>query len=62
MTINTNAGASSAALQLSRSQEMLTRSLNKLSSGNRIVQPPMGKRASPTKRAPKTALDAAKAR
>jgi len=39
MTINTNPGASAAALQLSRSQDMLTRSLNKLSSGNRIVQP-----------------------
>ena len=39
MTINTNPAASSAALQLSRSQDMLTRSLNKLSSGSRIVQP-----------------------
>jgi flagellin len=39
MTINTNPGASSAALHLSRSQDMLTKSLNKLSSGSRIVQP-----------------------
>jgi flagellin len=39
MTINTNVGASSAALQLSRSQDMLTQSLNRLSSGSRIVEP-----------------------
>jgi flagellin len=39
MTINTNPAASASALQLSRSQDMLTRSLNKLSSGSRIVQP-----------------------
>lgn len=39
MTINTNPGASAAALHLSRSQDMLTKSLNKLSSGSRIVQP-----------------------
>ena len=39
MTINTNPGATAAALHLSRSQDMLTKSLNKLSSGSRIVQP-----------------------
>ena len=39
MTINTNPGASAAALNLSRSQDMLTKSLNKLSSGSRIVHP-----------------------
>ena len=39
MTINTNPAASAAALNLSRSQDMLTKSLNKLSSGSRIVQP-----------------------
>ena len=39
MTINTNPSATSAALNLSRSQDMLTRSLNKLSSGSRIVEP-----------------------
>ena len=39
MTINTNPSASAAALNLSRSQDMLTKSLNKLSSGSRIVQP-----------------------
>ena len=39
MTINTNPGAASAALHLGRSQDMLTRSLNRLSSGSRIVQP-----------------------
>jgi flagellin len=39
MTINTNPGASAAALHLSRSQDMLAKSLNKLSSGSRIVQP-----------------------
>lgn len=39
MTINTNPAASAAALHLSRSQDMLTKSLNKLSSGSRIVQP-----------------------
>lgn len=38
MTINTNPSASAAALNLNRSQEMLTKSLNKLSSGSRIVQ------------------------
>ena len=39
MTINTNTGASSAALHLNRSQEMLNKSLSRLSSGSKIVQP-----------------------
>jgi len=39
MTINTNPAASAAALHLTRSQDMLSKSLNKLSSGSRIVQP-----------------------
>ena len=39
MTINTNLAASSAANYLNRNQEMLTKSLNRLSSGSRIVTP-----------------------
>jgi len=39
MTINTNPAASAAALHLTRSQDMLSKSLTKLSSGSRIVQP-----------------------
>jgi flagellin len=39
MTINTNLSAISAARNLSSSQEMLTKSLNRLSSGSRIVSP-----------------------
>jgi flagellin len=38
MTINTNPGASAAAQHLQQSQEMLNKSLNRLSSGSRIVQ------------------------
>jgi flagellin len=39
MTINTNLSAISAARNLNSSQEMLTKSLNRLSSGSRIVSP-----------------------
>lgn len=39
MTINTNPGASSAALHLRNSSDMLNQSLNRLSSGSRIVKP-----------------------
>lgn len=39
MTINTNLSAISAARNLNNSQEMLTKSLNRLSSGSRIVSP-----------------------
>ena len=39
MRINTNLSAISAARNLSSSQEMLTKSLNRLSSGSRIVSP-----------------------
>jgi flagellin len=39
MTINTNPGASAAALHLRNSSEMLNQSLNRLSSGSRIVKP-----------------------
>jgi len=39
MTINTNPGATAAAFHLSHSQEMLNKSLNRLSSGSRIVRP-----------------------
>ena len=38
MTINTNSSASSASLHLQHSQEMLNKSLNRLSSGSKIVQ------------------------
>ncbi len=38
MTINTNPGASSAALHLQHSQQMLNKSLNRLSSGSKIVE------------------------
>lgn len=38
MTINTNTSASSASLHLQHSQEMLNKSLNRLSSGSKIVQ------------------------
>ncbi len=37
--INTNSAASAAARQLDASQEMLSRSLNRLSSGSKIVNP-----------------------
>ena len=39
MTINTNPGATTAARNLMHSQEMLQKSLNRLSSGSKIVQP-----------------------
>lgn len=39
MTINTNPGASSAARHLNNSHEMLNSSLNRLSSGSKIVKP-----------------------
>jgi len=39
MTINTNLSATAAARNLNTSQEMLTKSLNRLSSGLRIVNP-----------------------
>lgn len=39
MTINTNPAATSAARTLNRSQEMLNKSLNRLSSGSKIVSP-----------------------
>ncbi len=39
MTITTNPAASAAAQNLNRSQEMLNKSLNRLSSGSKIVQP-----------------------
>lgn len=39
MTINTNLSATAAARNLNTSQEMLTKSLNRLSSGSRIVNP-----------------------
>lgn len=39
MIINTNLAASSAANYLNRNQEMLTKSLNRLSSGSKIVSP-----------------------
>ncbi len=39
MTINTNPAATSAARNLNRSQEMLNKSLNRLSSGSKIVMP-----------------------
>lgn len=39
MTINTNPAATSAARNLNRSQEMLNKSLNRLSSGSKIVSP-----------------------
>ena len=38
MTINTNPGATAAALHLQQSHEMLNKSLNRLSSGSKIVQ------------------------
>ncbi len=38
MTINTNSSASSASQHLQHSQEMLNKSLNRLSSGSKIVQ------------------------
>ncbi len=39
MTINTNPAATAAARNLNQSQEMLAKSLNRLSSGSKIVQP-----------------------
>ena len=39
MTINTNASATAAARNLNNSQEMLSKSLNRLSSGSKIVNP-----------------------
>ena len=39
MTINTNPAATSAARNLNHSQEMLNKSLGRLSSGSKIVQP-----------------------
>lgn len=39
MTINTNLSASAAARNLNQSQEMLSKSLNRLSSGSKIVSP-----------------------
>lgn len=39
MIINTNPGASSAAFHLNQSSEMLNASLNRLSSGSKIVRP-----------------------
>ena len=39
MIINTNLAASTAANYLNRNQEMLTKSLNRLSSGSKIVSP-----------------------
>ena len=39
MTINTNPGATAAALHLQQSHEMLNKSLNRLSSGSKIVLP-----------------------
>ncbi len=39
MTINTNPAATSAARNLNHSQEMLNKSLSRLSSGSKIVQP-----------------------
>ena len=39
MTINTNPSASAAARNLNHSQEMLSKSLNRLSSGSKIVSP-----------------------
>ena len=39
MTINTNPGATAAARNLNHSQEMLNKSLNRLSSGSKIVRP-----------------------
>ncbi len=37
MTINTNPGATSAAMHLQHSQQMLNKSLNRLSSGSKII-------------------------
>ena len=39
MTINTNPAASAAARNLNNNQDMLTKSLNRLSSGSKIVNP-----------------------
>ena len=39
LTINTNSSAASANYHLSRNNEMLRKSINRLSSGSRIVQP-----------------------
>jgi len=39
MTINTNTSATAAARNLTHSQEMLSKSLNRLSSGSKIVEP-----------------------
>ena len=39
MTINTNSSATAAARNLAQSQEMLNKSLTRLSSGSKIVQP-----------------------
>jgi len=39
LTINTNSAAASANYHLSRNQSALQKSLNRLSSGSRIVQP-----------------------
>ena len=39
LTINTNSSAASANMHLSKNNEMLRRSINRLSSGSRIVQP-----------------------
>ena len=39
LTINTNSSAASASMHLSKNNEMLRKSINRLSSGSRIVQP-----------------------
>lgn len=39
MTINTNLSANAAAMNLNKSQEMLSKSLNRLSSGSKIITP-----------------------
>ena len=39
LTINTNSSAASANMHLTRNNEMLRKSINRLSSGSRIVQP-----------------------
>jgi flagellin len=39
LTINTNSSAASANMHLTKNNEMLRRSINRLSSGSRIVQP-----------------------
>ena len=39
LTINTNSAAAKANMHLERNNDMLRKSLNRLSSGSRIVQP-----------------------